>query len=145
MSTIYVLRGLPASGKSTWAKKFLETNVNVVRWNNDEFREMAYGKRWGGGPEKFVVAGRDTFIKDALGADFDVIVDNTNLNPVHLDNIKKKFDYRAAIVVKDFLATPDECVERDAKRRHSVGEFVIKDMAAKWSWPPTFYELVAED
>lgn len=136
MNIIYVLRGLPASGKSTWARNKLKHHGSpIVRWNNDEFREMVYGKRWGGGPEYFVVENRDNFIRAALYEEFDVIVDNTNLNPVHLKTMQEKFGDRAEFQLIDFLEAPDICILRDSKREHSVGAGVIKKMAEKWDWP----------
>lgn len=135
MRTIYILRGLPASGKSTWARNFVLDNEKAVRWNNDDVRLMAYGKAWGGGPEKFIIKMRDNFIKNALDSDFDVVVDNTNLNPVHLETISGRF-YYARIAVVDFIVSVEECIRRDAERERPVGASVITKMAEQYNWPP---------
>jgi predicted kinase len=37
---LIVLVGLPASGKSTFAKTFCEENKNYIRLNRDDIREM---------------------------------------------------------------------------------------------------------
>lgn len=36
-------KGLPASGKSTWAKEFVAKNPNFIRLNKDDFRAMMGG------------------------------------------------------------------------------------------------------
>ena len=44
MRTLIMLSAFPASGKSTWAKRFQETHENVVILNSDEVRmEVTHG------------------------------------------------------------------------------------------------------
>ncbi|MBR4377533.1 MAG: AAA family ATPase [Bacilli bacterium] len=44
MKTLIMLSAFPASGKSTWAKKYKETHNNVVILNSDEIRmEVTHG------------------------------------------------------------------------------------------------------
>ena len=129
---IYVPRGLPASGKSTWSK-----TLGVRRWNNDEFREMAFGKRWGGGPEDFVTEQRHNFIKACISENVDVVVDNTNLNPYHVDYLLKQQRHWAGfreveVKIVDFPVPASECIVRDGAREHSVGAVVILGMVEKW-------------
>ena len=39
---ILLTRGLPSSGKSTWAKEFARVNPNVVRVSRDDLRSQLY-------------------------------------------------------------------------------------------------------
>jgi predicted kinase len=36
---LIMCKGLPASGKSTWAKEYARNNSNFIRINNDDLRE----------------------------------------------------------------------------------------------------------
>ena len=36
--TLLVLQGVPAAGKTTWAKEFMGSHMNWVRVNRDEIR-----------------------------------------------------------------------------------------------------------
>lgn len=64
---VYFLSGLPASGKTTWAKERLAENPNgIKRISKDDLRAMLDGGRWSGDMEKFVLKARDALISLAL-------------------------------------------------------------------------------
>jgi predicted kinase len=63
-----------------------------------------------------------------------VIVDDTNLNPIHFMRFKeiaKQLAHKnVQVLVKDFRDVPiEECIRRDAERDNPVGETVIRKMA----------------
>lgn len=135
MPTIYMCKGLPASGKTTWAKKTLSDSPSMFqRVNKDEIRAMLGGER----NEHTVLVVRNAAIRAALEAGKSVIVDDTNLNPIHerdLHKIAEEFD--ADVKTVSFLDVPiEECIRRDAGRPNSVGEKVIREMQAKWKDKP---------
>ena len=37
---VIICRGIPASGKSTWAKQFINEHPNYIRVNKDDIRAM---------------------------------------------------------------------------------------------------------
>ena len=129
MSKLIITRGLPASGKSTWAKKWvLEDPEHRVRINQDDIRLML-GKYWVPSREKLVQEIQFNAIIEALNREFDVVIDNTNLNNKVLDQfnrlIKTFEDYE--IEYKDFFDTPlSVCIERDKNRDLQVTEKVIR-------------------
>lgn len=87
MSKVIILKGLPASGKSTWAKAEVErTKKNTVRVNKDDLRAMMGGYRHDN--EEIVIELRNKLIKKALLQKRHVIVDDTNFNPIHLQEIE---------------------------------------------------------
>lgn len=141
MKTIYFLKGLPASGKSQWAKeKMAQLPVgSVKRVNKDLLREMLDCGKWTKKNEEFIIKVRDILVAHALMDGKHVIVDDTNLHPKHLgniDNIAK--DFGAKIEVIDFThVTVDECIKRDQKRPNYVGEKVIKKMYNQFLAKPT--------
>src|SRR4051812_35205014 len=67
MQRVYVLRGLQASGKSTFARNLLRDEPNEwKRINRDLIREMLDDSVWSAKNEKFVVKTRDFLIVEAL-------------------------------------------------------------------------------
>lgn len=127
---IIVLRGLPGSGKSTWAKQYQAEHPGTVRTNKDELRAMLHDSKHSKGRENFVLAVRDFIVDKALADGHDIIVDDTNLHEKHLDRMKEIAARRmATIEIKDFTDVPLEtCIQRDLARPRSVGERVIRQM-----------------
>ena len=129
MNKLIITRGLPASGKSTWAKQWvLEDPEHRVRINQDDIRLML-GKYWVPSREKLVQHIQKEALIEALEWGYDIVIDNTNLNKKVLDS------YRAlvidhgnhAIEYKDFFDTPlSVCIERDKNRDLQVTEKVIR-------------------
>lgn len=130
MQKIIMLKGLPASGKSTWAKEKINENSNYIRINKDDIRESITGK-WTPKKEKNVISIRNSLIKAGISLGKNVIIDDTNLNPKHEQSLKTLAqELGVEFEVNDsFLKVPvEECVERDIKRDKSVGYKVIYKM-----------------
>lgn len=130
MQKIIMLKGLPASGKSTWAKEKINENSNYIRINKDDIRESITGK-WTSKKEKIVISIRNSLIKAGINLGKNVIIDDTNLNPKHEQSLKTLAEELGVeFEVNDsFLKVPvEECVERDIKRDKSVGYKVIYKM-----------------
>ena len=90
MQEVILLRGLPASGKSTWAKEqVLKSPGKYKRINKDSLREMLDVSAWSGSNEKFAIKVRDAIITLALTSDRSVIIDDTNIHPKHETRIKE--------------------------------------------------------
>jgi len=126
-------RGLPGSGKSTWALEEVDkAKGSLKRVNKDSLRQMIDNGRWSKGNEKFVVAGRNTLVNAALLAGHSVVVDDTNFGAVHEDALRAIAQKNnAEFSIKDFThVSLDECLKRDAKRTGTaqVGPDVIKRM-----------------
>ena len=129
MNKLIICRGIPASGKTFWAKQWvLEDPEHRVRINQDDIRLML-GKYWVPSREKLVQHIQEEALIEALERGYDIVIDNTNLNEKVLDF------YRAlvidhgnhAIEYKDFLDTPlSVCIERDKNRDLQVTEKVIR-------------------
>jgi len=140
MQKVILTIGLPASGKTTWAKKELEENPSKYkRINKDDLRAMLDGK-WTPASEKFILQSRDTLIEQALRDGFSVIVDDTNLNPSHLRNIillVERFNLDTSKDVKVetrfFNTSVSDCIVRDKQRPNGVGEKVIYNMYNQFS------------
>lgn len=129
MKKVIILKGLPASGKSTWAKEFLAKNKGAYkRVNKDDLRAMLDDGHWSKANEQFVLRQRDALILAALEDGKHVIVDDTNLHPKHEQQVRQLVRGKAEVEVRFFEADVDECIERDAGRAKSVGAKVIRQM-----------------
>jgi len=129
---VYVLKGVPASSKSTWAKE--EVSKNPLDWtivNNDQLRLMCNGSVWSAEYEKIIGETRRSLIKIALQNGKNVIVDNVNADKKHWDeviNLVKKLNIDCVVQEKAFYVSLSEAIRRDAERTGTakVGEEVIK-------------------
>lgn len=130
MNKIILTKGLPASGKSTWAREYQEKNPNTVRINKDDLRAMMHNSIWSHGREQFILKVRNFIVEEALKEGHDVIVDDTNLHSKHKNEMWRIASaYNATVEEKSFLdVSVEECIKRDLKRPNSVGTKVIKGM-----------------
>ncbi len=130
MKKLIMIKGLPASGKTTWARQYLKDNPNTKRINKDELRAMLDDSKWNKENEKFILHIRDTVIAQAFNNGYSVIVDDTNFASKHelwLKEIANNF--KVEFEIKDFTDVPlDTCIKRDARRANSVGVKVIMQM-----------------
>jgi predicted kinase len=136
MKKIIMMRGLPGSGKSTYAKKLVADAPNTYkRINRDDLRAMFDNGHWSKGNEKFVKQVRDILIVKALEEGKHVIVDDTNLsatNETRIRQIAQEFNKAHHDTVKveivEMNVPLEECIARDAKREHPVGAKRIREM-----------------
>jgi predicted kinase len=145
---IILTRGLPASGKSTWAKdQVARSNGKIKRVNKDDLRDMIDAGIWSKTNEQQILAARDALVKTFLFYNTEtVIVDDTNFEQKHFDTMQDiaQSSMKVAggttldctVEYKDFLdASLDECIERDSKRIKPVGQKVIRDMHQRYILP----------
>lgn len=133
---VILMRGLPGSGKSTYAKKIVEENPNAFkRINRDDLRMMFDNGIVTKGNEKFAKQVRDILIIKALEDGKHVIVDDTNLsdkNFVRISQLVQQFNKEhndtVSVEIKEMETTLEECIKRDNNRQKKVGEKVIKNM-----------------
>jgi predicted kinase len=140
---IKILKGLPGSGKSTWARQFVEENKDWVRVNRDDLRNMR-GFYWLPKQEEMITKWEFEAVKSAIDSGYNVILDATNLNHKHIDKLKsfvdKSTEFEVYFEEKYFDVSPEECIKRDLKRPNSVGAEVIWGMYEKYINPPQTYK-----
>lgn len=136
MKKVILTKGLPASGKSTWAKQLIDENPGMYkRINKDDLRLMLDNSKWSKDNEKFIIQIRNLLILHTLADGKHVIVDDTNLHPKHETTIRQLVKGLAEVEIKDFTDVPlDECIKRDKSRTNSVGEKVIRQMHKQFLW-----------
>lgn len=138
MPKLIMLKGLPASGKSTRAAEIVK-NGSYIRVNRDLIRTMLHFDKWSGRNEDLTVQMEKSIAASALSTGVNVVVDDTNLNP---KNRTMWEDFATGFGVEfkvEEVKTPMwECVTRDLVRDKAVGRAVIVNMALQYGlYPPT--------
>ena len=128
-----ITRGLPASGKTTWARR----QRGAVRVNRDDLRRMLHGGWSGRGwAEVQVTIAQRAQIEALLKAGVNVISDDTNLAGRVVKELSDLAgECGATVVIKDFTDVPLEtCLARDAERDgdDKVGEDAIRAMYRRY-------------
>lgn len=132
---LILTRGIQGSGKSTWAKVWVnEDPENRVRINNDDIRNML-GPYWITDREPLVSDIKLRMAEEAMNRGYDIVIDNMNLNPKEVKYWKNVVGtqngdpdgYEYEIEFKDFFIPLEECIRRDAARPNPIGEKVIRE------------------
>ncbi len=133
---IIMLRGISGSGKSSWANEQVKTG-NFVVISKDEIRKMLGGYK--PNREKYVLKLRNDLIRSAIKMKKNVIIDDTNLNPMHertLRQLAKELNTKFEINDSFLQVSPEECIERDLHRGDkAVGSSVIWQQFYQWVAP----------
>lgn len=151
---ILILQGIQGSGKSTFARQWVDQAPEQrVRYNNDDIRNML-GPYWVPSREKLIQSIKRGFMYEAMAKGYDIVVDNMNLNPKEIQNIEFMVrDHNAhvkmvaeeykdmvctyEIIFKKFFTPVEECIQRDIRRPNPIGESVIRQTYEKYR---SFYE-----
>ena len=142
---LIILQGIPSSGKTTWARNWVnEDSEHRVRFNRDDIRNML-GKYWVPSRESLINAIYESFLNQAMLEGYDIVLDNMNLNQKTLTEIKEtveefnkwislsSVDLHYDIKYQTFFDTSlEECITRDAKRENPIGEEVIRNIYNKY-------------
>ena len=131
---VKVLRGLPASGKSTIAKELVKKD-GWVRINNDDLRTFFHNDRkFNKKDEDFITSIRLNSINIALEKGFNIVLDNLNLHPKHIEWIENRLkEYpEYELQIEDVHCEPEVCMIRDSQRYKPVGDKVIMEWYNKY-------------
>jgi predicted kinase len=144
---LIILRGIPGSGKSTWAREFVSRCSWFKRISRDDLRQMLDGGKYSAHNEKFIKQVRNRLIRECLRDGWSVIVDDTNLKDRDIREIRMCafIDFEAVPVrIMDFDTPLEECIRRDRQRMNPVGAERIREMyveylqaTGKWKSDPS--------
>ena len=123
MSKIILTRGLPASGKSTWAKEFVRFNPNTVRVSRDDLRAQMYpGADYRDIDEDLITEAETALVRAALRQGKTVVVDAMHLQQRYI-NRWQKLGYPVEIV--EFHTDEATLLVRNTNRESRVPNHVI--------------------
>ena len=141
---IYICRGIPASGKSTWSKAFAKQYPHqIVRLSNDDVRRMM-GLYWVPSRETLVKKAKREAVRLALDAGYSVIADDMNLNQSQINSTvdaaikgwktytQRKYNNDTVFILRiihvDFPIDLDTAINWDANRHGDeyIGADVIR-------------------
>lgn len=148
--------GVSASGKSTWAKNFIEEKNALRNCDNQETwvcverdffrREMQISnhtpngnsgvnwKKWNWKWEHLVTERVWSEITYAAEMKFNIIISDTNLNPHRRKELEYKLKKMGYFVeFKEFPITWELACERDAARENGVGYSVLANQFKQWN------------
>ena len=147
MKKVILTKGLPASGKTTWAKHLLNKKKGAwVRVSLDELSAMCHNAHQSRLNEQFLIELRDRIILQAIENNQNVIVDDRNLSDEPFHHITNLVENLAIVEVEDrFLSVSvEDCIKRDLQRPNSVGEKTIRRLnrtyLKKVAEPPMYLE-----
>ncbi len=133
MAKLIMLRGLPASGKSTKAQELMKQYGNFYRLNKDLIRTMLHFGVFTGKNESLTQEVEINTARMLLFTGKNVIIDDTNLGERHLDRWKGVAqETESKFEVIDMETDPTICVDRDLVREKMVGPDVIMNMALQY-------------
>lgn len=139
--TLWIMVGLPGSGKSTFASRYVENHISTVHISRDKIRFSIISDN----DEYFALEYKVfeefcTQIQSALDMGFNVIADATHLNWKSRAKLIHHLQLKNVYVGCIFINTPVEiCIERNSTRegRAHVPEDVIMTMNKSITNPQT--------
>jgi predicted kinase len=125
MPTMYILRGIPGSGKSTWRE-----STGLAYINRDELREQNKGAT-----EKQISKLQDDFVRNNIQSGIDFVIDNTHIRSRSYSSYVTLAQQNGYDVeIKEFKTDLITCLLRVSQRERKVPFSIILKMAHDSGW-----------
>ena len=132
---LILLVGIPGSGKTTYAEKYIKEHPNTVHLSSDKIRAELWDNEATQGDNNEVFSLMQSRAIEALNNGQSVIYDATNVtrkDRSYIITLCPKFVKIEAHVI---FAPIETCIERDAARERTVGKEVIDRMLKRFQAP----------
>ena len=139
---LILLCGIPGSGKSTYAQKWVEENSGV-HLSSDTIRKELYGDEATQGNPHEVFSLMQKRAVEALNNGSNVVYDATNITRKDRSGIIAACPKFIKIECHIIWASIETCIERDAVRERTVGQAVIDKMLKRFQ--PPYYDEGIDD
>lgn len=132
MPHIFVMKGCPGSGKSTWAhNRMLVSSGMIKRISNDDLRSCLDFGVWSKENELHIKHVREMLLKDLISRQYDIIIDNVHAGTQHFDRYLKIVEEANEDYVIEEV--PIYCDLETAKQRDSLRPTPVgPDVVTKW-------------
>jgi predicted kinase len=132
---LYLLIGLPGSGKTSLAKEMQAQDPNLRRVNKDGLRSLIDNGIYSKEKERLIRSLHLQIAIESLKDGYSVVCDDAGLiESRHRDVLIDVADRLGVEVVWELRlldVSVEECVDRDSKREKPVGQAVIRSFAEK--------------
>ena len=123
MQTVTFLRGFPAAGKTTFAKKFADMNPGTVIVSADVCRLERYGSQDTYGDPETIYGDILKRFRETLKNGKSIIYDAANLKREYREDFFRDLRHEFSSVEKNIITIPtskDICIERHLKRGRNI-------------------------
>jgi len=142
MQQVLILTGISGSGKSTFARQFVQQNPGWIRINRDDLRRsiipVTLNEYWQWEQnqlhriETLVNELQKTAIGQSVSRGWNVLIDNTHIKQKYINELIKLFEnFAVEIRFKLIEVSLEEAIERDQLRPDVVGETIIREQYEK--------------
>lgn len=130
MSYVVFIRGIPASGKTTFAKNLIRTWYRFTGFTREDLyliskddirRSVCPNAAYGECDKDLIAALRDAMLHVCLERGVDVVFDETFIEVNDINAVMEQLDGQRTILFDLSNIPVVECVRRDKEREHSVG------------------------
>lgn len=133
--SLILLVGIPGSGKTTYAEKYIEEHPNTIHLSSDKIRAELWGNEAIQGDNNEVFSLMQSRAIEALNNGQNVVYDATNITRKDRSYIIALCPKFAKIECHIIWAPIETCIERDAERKRTVGKEVIDRMLKRFQAP----------
>lgn len=132
---LILLVGIPGSGKTTYAEKYIKENPNTIHLSSDRIRAELWGNESTQGDNNEVFSLMQSRAIDALNNGQSVVYDATNITRKDRSYIITLCPKFVKIECHVIWAPIETCIERDVTRERTVGKEVIDRMLKRFQAP----------
>ena len=133
--TLILLCGIPGSGKTYYAKKYISKHDNTIHLSSDSIRKELYGDESIQGNPMDIFGLMQNRTVDALNDGQSVVYDATNITRKDRAGIISMCPKFVQIECHIIWAPIEECIARDAVRERIVGRVIIDRMLKRFQFP----------
>ncbi len=139
MGKLIMMVGLPASGKSTYAKELARTHAEAFVFSSDDYRERLLHDVNDQSQNELVFQTLYADARKCLEQNCTAIIDATNISRKSRRRCLEKFKdmdiIRECCIIPTFF---NVCIDRDENRERTVGKDVIMKFARSFEVPMPF-------
>lgn len=133
--SLVLIVGIPGSGKTTYAEKYIKEHSNTIHISSDRIRAELWGNEAIQGDNNEVFSLMQSRAIDALNNGRSVVYDATNVTRKDRSYIISLCPKFAKIECHIIWAPIETCIERDSARERTVGKEVIDRMLKRFQAP----------